>query len=51
MAYFSAKHLGQGQFYLMTISDKDGHSFAGGSTYRLNVPANPPVKLYWSATV
>jgi hypothetical protein len=23
----------------------------GGSTYRLNVPANPPVKLYWSATV
>lgn len=51
MAYFSAKHLGTGQFYLMTIVDKDGQSFDGGKTYRLRVPANPPVKLYWSATV
>jgi hypothetical protein len=25
-------------------------SFDGGSTYRLHVPANPPVRLYWSAT-
>ena len=24
MAYFSAKHLGEGQYYLMTIVDKDG---------------------------
>ncbi|HZF14687.1 MAG TPA: DUF1254 domain-containing protein [Steroidobacteraceae bacterium] len=51
MAYFSAKHLGEGQFYLMTIVDKDGKGFDGASTYRLNVPANAPVKLYWSATV
>jgi hypothetical protein len=51
MAYFSAKHLGAGQFYLMTIKDKDGRPFDGGSTYRLNVPANAPVKLYWSVTV
>jgi len=51
MAYFSAKHLGAGQFYLMTIKDKEGRSFDGGSTYRLNVPANAPVKLYWSATI
>jgi hypothetical protein len=51
MAYFSAKHLGAGQFYLMTIKDKDGNSFDGGSTYRLTVPASAPVKLYWSATV
>ncbi len=51
MAYFSAKHLGTGQFYLMTIVDKKGRAFHGGSTYRLTVPANPPVKLYWSATV
>jgi hypothetical protein len=49
-AYFSAKHLGAGQFYLMTIKDKDGKSFDGGNTYRLTVPANAPVKLYWSAT-
>jgi hypothetical protein len=51
MAYFSAKHLGTGQTYLMTIVDKDGRSFDGASTYRLNVPANAPVRLYWSATV
>jgi hypothetical protein len=51
MAYFSAKHLGEGQFYLMTIVGKDGRPFDGGSSYRLSVPANAPVKLYWSATV
>jgi hypothetical protein len=50
-AYFSAKHLGAGQFYLMTIKDKEGNGFDGANTYRLKVPANPPVKLYWSATV
>jgi hypothetical protein len=49
-AYFSAKHLGTGQFYLMTIKDSEGRSFDGGGTYRLTVPANAPVKLYWSAT-
>ena len=50
-AYFSPKHLGEGQFYLMTIVDNEGKPFDGSSTYRLNVPANPPVRLYWSATV
>jgi hypothetical protein len=49
--YFSAKHLGAGQFYLMTIKDKEGRSFEGSSNYRLTVPANAPVRLYWSATV
>jgi hypothetical protein len=48
--YFMAKHLGAGQFYVMTIKGKDGQPFDGGSTYRLNVPPNAPVKLYWSAT-
>ena len=51
MAYFSAKQIGTGQFYLMTIKDKDGKWLEGRKTYRLNVPANAPVKLYWSATV
>jgi hypothetical protein len=51
MAYFSAKHLGTGQNYLMTIRDKDRNPLDGGGSYRLNVPANAPVKLYWSATV
>ncbi len=51
MAFFSAKHLGAGQYYLMTIRDKDHKPLDGNGAYRLNVPANPPVKLYWSATV
>jgi hypothetical protein len=50
-AYFSAKHLGEGQFYLMTIKDKDGNRLNGAKTYRLHIPPNPPVRLYWSATV
>ena len=50
MAFFSPKHSTKGSFYLMTIRDKAGDAFEGGSTYRLNVPASPPVSLYWSAT-
>lgn len=49
-AFFSAKHLGAGQFYL-TIKDKLGLRLDGASAYRLNVPANAPVNQYWSATV
>jgi hypothetical protein len=51
MAFFSPKHSGGGSFYLMTISDKNGQSFDGGSTYRLTVRPNAPVTQYWSATV
>jgi len=50
VAYFAAKHLGAGQFYLMSIKDKGGQRMGNGKTYRLHVPANAPVKLYWSAT-
>ena len=50
MGFFSPKHLGAGQFCLMTITDKEGKDFDGGSTYRLNVPANAPITQYWSAT-
>jgi hypothetical protein len=50
MAFFSTKHSGIGQYYLMTIKDKDGQNFAGANTYRLTVPANAPVRQYWSAT-
>jgi hypothetical protein len=49
--FFSPKHFGKGQFYLMDIANKDGKPLDGGSVHRLNVPANPPVQLYWSATV
>lgn len=51
MGYFSAKHLGAGQFYLMSYQDKDGQGLNGGTSYRLTVPADAPVEQYWSATV
>jgi hypothetical protein len=50
MAYFSMKHLGGGQFYLLNISDRDGKPLEGSKTYRLKVPANAPVEQYWSVT-
>src|SRR5689334_20865734 len=53
MACFSPKHSGEaggGSFYLMTIKDASGNPFDGGSSYRLHVPANAPVKQFWSAT-
>ena len=49
-AFVGIKRLGAGQFYLISIRDKDGRSFDGGQTYRLTVPANPPVEQYWSVT-
>jgi hypothetical protein len=50
-AFIGIKRLGAGQFYLISIKDKDGHPFDGGKAYRLTVPPNPPVEQYWSATV
>jgi hypothetical protein len=50
IAYFSPKHLGAGQFYLLAIESSAGQPLDGNKTFRLTVPANPPVKQYWSAT-
>jgi hypothetical protein len=50
-AFFTPKHLGEGQFYLMTVKDEDGQNFDGSKSYRLTVPAKAPVSQYWSATV
>jgi hypothetical protein len=50
-AYFTPKHPGGGSSYLLTIADKDGRLLDGGTTYRLTVPPNVPVKQYWPATV
>jgi hypothetical protein len=50
-AFFTPKHLGQGQSYLMTLKDKDGQNLDGSKSYRLAVPPNAPVNQYWSATV
>jgi hypothetical protein len=49
-AYIGIKRLGAGQFYAISIRDKDGDPFDGSRTYRLNVPANAPVDQYWSVT-
>ena len=40
-----------GSFYLMDIRDKAGEALDGANAYRLTVPANAPVRQYWSATV
>ena len=50
-AYSTIKHLGAGQFYLMATKDKSGASLDGGGSYRLTVPANAPIRQYWSAVV
>jgi hypothetical protein len=51
MAFFSAKHIGAGQFYLMSLVDGEGQALDGPRSYRLTVPADAPVARYWSATV
>jgi len=48
--FIGIKHLGAGQFYSISIRDKDGDAFDGAKTYRLNVPPNVPVEQYWSVT-
>jgi hypothetical protein len=51
MAYFSPKRLGAGQFYLVAVHDKAGQPLDGTKNYQLTVPANAPVKQYWSVTL
>jgi hypothetical protein len=50
LGYVGIKRLGVGQFYLISSKDKDGDALDGNATYRLHVPADAPVQLYWSAT-
>ena len=49
-AYIAFKQLGTGQFYLISIRDRDGDAYDGAKTYRLRVPPNPPINQYWSVT-
>jgi hypothetical protein len=49
-AYIAIKRLGAGQFYLISIRDKDAEAYDGSKTYRLRVPADVPVAQYWSVT-
>jgi hypothetical protein len=50
-AYSTIKHIGAGQYYLLTTKDKDRRALDGSRNYRLTVPADAPVNQYWSATV
>src|SRR5262245_8866697 len=49
-AYIAIKRLGAGQFYLITIRDKDAQDYDGSKAYRLRVPPDVPVAQYWSVT-
>jgi hypothetical protein len=50
LGFTGIKRIGTAQFYLMANKDKNGEPFDGAGTYRLTVPANAPVRQYWSAT-
>lgn len=50
-AFSSVKHLGAGQYYLMTIRDKAGEAFDGRHAYHLHIPADVPINLYWSVVL
>lgn len=43
--------LGFGQVYLETSKDKEGKWLEGARSYRFHVPANAPVKQFWSITL
>jgi len=45
------KRPGPSSAYLSAYKDKEGQWLDGGNSYRLHVPANAPVKLFWSVTL
>jgi len=45
------KLIGKGSQYACAYSDKDGNTFDGSKTYKVNIPANAPMKDFWSFTV
>lgn len=51
MAYFMTKHLGTGQYYLVTLTDKEDKPLDGSKLYHLHIPPNVPVRQYWSITI
>lgn len=42
------KMVGIGSQYAITYKDSKGEALDGSKTYKLNIPANPPVKDFWS---
>jgi hypothetical protein len=45
------KRPGPSSAYLGAYKDKNGQWLDGGSPYRLRVPPDPPIKLFWSVTL
>jgi hypothetical protein len=45
------KRPGPSSAYLGAYKDKAGRWLDGGRLYRLHVPPNPPIRLFWSVTV
>lgn len=45
------KRPGPSSAYLGAYKDKDGEWLDGAKSYRLHVPPNPPIKLFWSVTL
>lgn len=43
--------IGAGSKYAGAFRDKDGNWLQGAGNYKLTIPANPPVKDFWSVTV
>jgi len=50
-AAMAPKRPGPSSAYLSAYKDKAGHWLDGGTSYRLHVPPNAPIKLFWSVTV
>ena len=47
----ASKVVGAGSQYIWAARDAKGRYLDGKKTYRLRIPANPPVKDFWSVTV
>ena len=47
----SMKIIGKGSQYAIAYSDENGNTFDGNKTYKFHVPANPPMKEFWSFTI
>ena len=45
------KAIGRGSQYVRSARDDKGEWLDGTNTYKLNVPANAPVELFWSITL
>jgi len=50
-AAMAPKRPGPSSAYLGAYKDKAGEWLDGGRSYRLRVPPNPPIKLFWSLTL